>query len=321
MGVNMQPYEKMKDEMVRISGEESCCRSAELSALVRVNGTLIFSGGNRIKLMLKDSSAAVARRTVSLLAEAGCREVELVVRMRQRIHKSNSYIIRINSDEKARELLTGLDIFGGSALTNEVPRAVLKKKCCMRAYLRGVFLGAGYLGKPAYGHHLEIAVENLEFAESVMGLMRKFDMKPKVIERRSYYVVYLKDGDDIVQFLNVAGAHTTLLDFENQRVMKAIRNEVNRIVNAEQANLGKTIDASVGQVEDIRLVMGTVGLNSLSAPLREAALARLRNPDATIAELGAGLERPIGKSGMNHRLRRLSRLASKLREEHPFSES
>lgn len=309
----MQLYEKMKDELVRIAGEDACCKSAELSAIVKVNGTVYLSFGNKMKLMLKDSSAAVARRTVALLADAGCRDVEIVVRMRERIHKSNSYIIRINSDTTVKELLTELGIYDGSGLLDEIPKSIYKKRCCMRAYLRGVFLGAGYLGKPAYGHHLEIAVENGRFAESLVSLMQKFDMKPKVIERRTYQVVYLKDGDDIVQFLNVVGAHSSLLDFENARVMKSIRNDVNRIVNAEEANMGKTIEASVSQIEDIELIKQTIGLGKLTPPLAEAALLRLENPESTIAELGAMLKKPIGKSGMNHRLRRLAKLASELR--------
>ncbi|HNV35304.1 MAG TPA: DNA-binding protein WhiA [Bacillota bacterium] len=308
----MQLYDRMKDELVRVSDQEECCRKSEMSAIAKVNGTIYLSSGNRIRLMIKDSSAAVARRTMTLLADLGCREVELVVRMRQRIHRSNSYIIRINSDTKAKELLTKLGIYEDGNLVNEVPQEVLKRRCCSRAYLRGVFLGSGYLGKPAYGHHLEISVENRQFAESLVGLMRRFDMNPKVIERRTYYVVYLKEGDDIVQFLNVTGAHSSLLEFENTRVVKSIRNDVNRIVNAEQANLEKTVEASVSQMEDIKLISDRVGLMALSPPLAEAAMLRLNNPDASLAELGKMVDPPIGKSGMNHRMRRLARLASKL---------
>lgn len=310
----MQLHDSIKDELVRLTEANPCCRQAELSAIVKVNGVVYIAGGNRMRLMIKDSSAAVARRTLLLLADMGYREVELVVRMRQRIQKSNSYIIRMNSDDKVKELLTNLGILKGGRLSSEVPQAYSKKKCCARSYIRGVFLGAGYLGKPAYGHHLEIAVEDRKYAESLAEMIRKFDMNPKVIERRTYYVVYLKEGDDIVQFLNVTGAHTTLLDFENSRVIKSIRNDVNRLVNAEQANLEKTVDASVLQVDCIRRITESTGLIKLSRPLAEAARLRLDNPDATLAELGRMMDPPISKSGMNHRMRRIAAIASKLIE-------
>lgn len=308
----MQLYEKMKDELVRLTDADACCRRAEASAIAKVNGAVYLSAGNQMRLMVKDSSAAVARRTMNLLAELGVRDMELVVRMRQRIHRSNSYIIRLNSDAKVKDLLTRLGIYDEGRLSSKVPDFVMKKKCCARAYLRGVFLGAGYLGKPAYGHHLEMAVEDRTYAESLAELMRKFDMGPKIIERRTYYVVYLKEGDDIVQFLNVTGAHATLLDFENARVMKSIRNDVNRIVNAEQANLEKTVEASVSQIEAINRIANTIGLGKLSPPLAEAARLRVENPDASLAELGAMVNPPVGKSGMNHRMRRLLKIAAGL---------
>lgn len=308
----MQLYEKMKDELVRLTDAETCCRKAEASAIAKVNGAVYLSSGNRMRLMVKDSSAAVARKTMNLLAELGVRDMELVVRMRQRIHRSNSYIIRLNSDAKVKDLLTRLGIYDEGRLSSKVPDFVMKKKCCARAYLRGVFLGAGYLGKPAYGHHLEIAVEDSTYAASLAELMRKFDMGPKIIERRTYYVVYLKEGDDIVQFLNVTGAHATLLDFENARVMKSIRNDVNRIVNAEQANLEKTVEAAVSQIEAINRIANIIGLGRLSPPLAEAARLRVENPDASLVELGAMVDPPVGKSGMNHRMRRLLKIASGL---------
>ena len=157
-------------------------------------------------------------------------------------------------------------------------------------------------------------MEDRSYAESLAELLKKFDMNPKVIERRTYFVVYLKEGDDIVQFLNVTGAHSTLLEFENSRVIKSIRNDVNRLVNAEQANLEKTVEASVLQMDSIRKIAEKVGLSRLSPPLAEAARLRMENPDATLAELGRMMDPPISKSGMNHRMRRIATIASKLIE-------
>ena len=188
-------------------------------------------------------------------------------------------------------------------------RAALSKKCCRRAFLRGLFLSQGTISDPEKLYQLEIDCLNTPLADHVQELLAGFDIHAKRIERRKHSVVYLKDGDEIVSLLALMQASASILDLENIRVVKDVRNVVNRRVNCETANLQKSVTASVSQTEDIRLIEERIGLEHLPSSLREIALLRLQYPDATIEELGTYLDPPVGKSGVNHRLRRLREIA------------
>ncbi len=188
-------------------------------------------------------------------------------------------------------------------------RANLSRKCCKRAFLRGLFLAQGTMSDPEKTYQLEIDCVNEGFAAFTADLLSDLDIHAKRIERRGHSVVYLKEGDEIVRFLALLQANRSVLDLENIRVVKDVRNVVNRRVNCETANLQKSVSASVSQIEDIRFIEEHIGLEHLPASLREIAIIRLQNPDATIEELGTFLDPPVGKSGVNHRLRRLREIA------------
>ena len=183
-----------------------------------------------------------------------------------------------------------------------------------RAYIRGAFLAAGSMSDPSKSYHFEIVCDEEEQAEYLKELMSGFELDGKVVQRKKNYVVYLKEGSQIVDILNVMEAHVALMELENVRIMKEMRNSVNRKVNCETANINKTVSAAVKQTEDIRYIQDTVGFEKLSEGLKDVALTRLAYPDATLKELGELLENPIGKSGVNHRLRKLSEIAEKLRD-------
>ena len=160
-------------------------------------------------------------------------------------------------------------------------------------------------------YHLGIDLGGTNIAVGVVN--EKFEIVAKTVRRKKYFVVYLKDGEEIVNLLNVMGAHVSLMEFENQRILKEISNSVNRRVNCETANIAKTVSAAAKQVEDIILIRDTSGFGGLPQNLREMAQVRIDYPDASLNELGSYLEPPVGKSGVNHRLRRLSEIAEKLR--------
>ncbi|MGB9804650.1 DNA-binding protein WhiA, partial [Desulfofundulus sp.] len=202
-------------------------------------------------------------------------------------------------------------------VTGGIPRELVRRECCRRAYLRGAFLGGGSVNNPEGTYHLEIITGNAEHARALGRLMGEFGLEARVSVRKNWHVVYLKDSDQIVALLNVMGAHAALLDFENVRIYKDVRNQVNRLVNCETANLNKVVEAALRQVEDIRFIAGTLGLEKLPPALRQVAEARLQYPDASLRELGEVLEPRVGKSGVNHRLRRLSEIAARLRETLP----
>lgn len=306
---------KTKNELTRMIGEDKCCQMAELSAFIKVSGTLSLSGFQRIDLTIVTENPAIARRVFSLLKKVFSINSEIHVKQNKNLKKTNTYLIQIPD---ASELLERLGILDDSEgfmnIRDGVAPKMVKKECCKRAYIRGAFLGGGSLSDPEKGYHAEMVTHQEGFALSLAELLSVYELTAKVIERKSQYVVYLKEGDQIVDLLNIIGAHSTLLEFENVRIIKQMRNDVNRLVNCETANMNKTIDASYRQLEDIQLIRDTVGLSYLPDNLRMVAEIRLENNEISLKELGEMLEPPVGKSGVNHRFRKIEQIATELRQ-------
>lgn len=190
----------------------------------------------------------------------------------------------------------------------------LEKSCCKRAFIRGAFMASGSMTDPTKAYHFEIVCRTMEQASRLQELMCDFETEPKIIERKNYYVVYLKEGSQIVDMLNVMEAYVSLMKLENVRILKEMRNTVNRKVNCETANIGKTVTAAVKQIADIEFIRDTEGLDSLPISLREMAKVRLEHPEASLKDLGKFLNPPVGKSGINHRLRKLAAIADDIRQ-------
>ena len=199
--------------------------------------------------------------------------------------------------------------FLASGMPSRPEEKLYEKNCCKRAFLRGIFLQNGTMTDPNEIYSLEMVFRHSWLANEVMRLLVQFEIPGKMTERKGRYVVYLRDGDDISDFLKVLGASQSLLKLEDIRVVKEVRNRVNRRVNCETANIHKTAATSARQIEDIRTIEEREGLESLPLPLQEIAHLRLENPEATLSELGDLLDPPVGKSGVNHRLRRLHEIA------------
>lgn len=305
---------KTKNELTRTPRENPECLRAELAAIARVSGTLKLAGEGRINIDLTTKNAAIARHIFSLFKQV-CR-VHTGIRMHRntKLKKLNIYTISIERPEGANDILEFLGIIRkkeeGWSINQGIPKELVRKGDCRRAYLRGAFMGGGSLSDPERAYHLELVAHSEPFGEDLMALMRLYDLNPRMIERKGSQVVYLKEGDQIIDFLNIIGAHQTLLAFENTRIMKQMRNDVNRIVNCETANLTKTVDAAYRQIQSIKLIEKTRGLDSLSEGLARLARLRLANPEASLKELGQMLEPPIGKSGVNHRLKKIERIAN-----------
>ncbi|HBK61245.1 MAG TPA: DNA-binding protein WhiA [Firmicutes bacterium] len=313
----MDFYSLMKDELVRAVPERECCRVAELSALVKADGAIQISEG-RVCIAVSQSHAGVARKVVSLLREVHRPAlerpaVEVAVRKSKGAPRGNVYVIRVVNHDEAVELLDRLGLAGRNGLALGVEPRVVARRCCKRAYIRGAFLGAGYMGDPSRGYHLEIAVLGRQHVQDICSLLGEFGIRSGVVPRRGRSVVYLKDGDDIVELLRVMQASSALLELENTRIVRSIRGDVNRLVNAENANLGKIVDASFNQIRDIQLIDDMMGIRRLPQALAEVARLRLERPEASLAELGAMLSPSVSKSGVNHRMRRIARIADDIR--------
>lgn len=290
-----------------------CCIRAELSALIRMNGSLSFNS-RKLVVDIQTENAAIARRIYTLLKRIYQVQVELLVRKKMRLKKNNVYIVRLS--DQAKQILEDTKILGeGFTFTHEIDPELIKKKCCKRSYLRGAFLAGGSVNNPeTSSYHLEIASLYKEHNDSLCELMNTFGLNAKTLERKKGYITYLKEAEKITEFLNIIGAHNALLRFEDVRIVRDMRNSVNRLVNCETANLNKTIGASLRQVENIRFIDETVGLQILPGKLREIAELRLAYTDVTLKELGEMVSGgTISKSGINHRLRKIDEIAEKLR--------
>ena len=264
----------VKEELSRHCGNSRHCQIAELAALID------FAGTDFLSLSDKDPAGA---KCFTLLEK--------------------TFNIVKQMDKEQERMLT-------QALSSPL---LLQKSCCRRAYLRGAFLAAGSVSDPNKSYHFEIVCKDKGQAEKISDILDSFDIAAKEITRKNHPVVYLKEGALIVEALNVMEAHVALMDFENSRILKDVRNSLNRRVNCETANIGKTVTAAVKQAEDIRAVMGMPEYKTLPYGIKQIADLRLQYPDASLKELGLMCDPPIGKSGVNHRLRKLSLLADSIK--------
>ncbi|MCR4807539.1 MAG: DNA-binding protein WhiA [Lachnospiraceae bacterium] len=286
---------EVKEELFKHTGSSRHCQLAELAALISYSNESIEKEEESDRLVLELENKLVAGKCFTLL-------------------KKTFNIFR-NVDEERYLYETGLVISGRDeirmfkqALGSEV---LLQKSCCMRAYLRGAFLAAGSVSDPNKSYHFEIVCKDARRADDLVKILKTFDITAKVILRKNNHVVYIKEGSQIVEALNVMEAHVALMDFENSRILKEVRNSLNRRVNCETANIGKTVAAAVNQTEDIRTVMGMPEYDNLPEGIRQVAALRLQYPDASLKELGELCDPPIGKSGVNHRLRKISEIAAR----------
>ena len=293
----------VKEELAAHVSSARHCQLAELAALLLYNGG-ICEGGKH--LCLDTENETVARKCFTLLKKTF--NIETVMRGRQRL---------ILDDETERRVTEALYLAEGEdgkiTLTKSVNSLLIRHSCCARAWLRGVFLSAGSMSDPQKSYHLEFVCDENAQAVQLREVLSEFQIEARIIGRKKYQVVYLKEGAGIVDLLNVMGAHVSLMELENMRILKEMRNSINRRVNCETANISKTVTAAGRQIEDILLIRDRYGFENLPDNLRQMAEVRLEYPDAALKELGGYLEPVVGKSGVNHRLRRLSEIADRIR--------
>lgn len=308
---------KTKNNLARLELETSILKLSELAAFVRMNATVKLVGINKLKIRFSTENAAIARRIFSILKDLYGIHTEVVVRKNRQLKKKNLYVVRVEESDSAITILkdSGM-IFELSDVFNMdyvVPEELIDTQELMRAYIRGSFLGGGSINDPEKNYHLEFVSHNHIHARDLSEIINTFGLKSKIIKRKENYIVYIKESEQIVDLLNIMGAHNALLEIENIRVLKDMRNNINRIVNCETANLSKTIDAAIRQCENIKFIENVIGIDRIPANLREIARVRLANREASLKELGEMLRVPLGKSGVNHRLRKIDKIADHLR--------
>lgn len=312
MGYPLSFAAEIKTELISVKQDE-CCTKAELAAIIRMNGIVSTTTSNEL-LDIQTESAAIARRIFTLVKSIYAYPIELLVRKKMKLKKNNVYIVRMK--RKITDFLQSLHIehdengFEQTDLFESV-----KNTCCKRAYMRGSFLARGSVNNPqTSSYHLEIFNLDQEHNYFLCELLNEHDLNAKELQRRNGYIVYIKEAEKITDFLKYIGAYNGLFKFEDVRIIRDVRNSVNRIVNCETANLNKTISASVRQSECIKFIRDKVGFDILPVRLREIAITRLEHPEVTLKELGELLPSgKLSKSGVNHRLKKIEEIAESLK--------
>ena len=307
---------KVKEELSRQWNEEKHCQIAEIAAIISMCGKVTIDSRDRYAVKVRTENISVARKCFTLLEKTFNIEAESLVSTNK--SKGNiTYTVIVKQHEDAMKLLQAMKLVDANGEISEElstsRNVIVHKSCCKRAFLRGAFLASGSMSHPEKSYHIEMVCASQAKAEQIQKLINSFGLDAKVILRKRSYVVYLKEGSQIVDLLNIMEAPIALMEMENVRILKEMRNSVNRKVNCETANINKTVSAATKQADDIRLIQEEMGLDNLPEGLQEIAELRLANPEATLKELGDLLAEPLGKSGVNHRLRKLSEIAEDIR--------
>ena len=297
---------QIKEELAQVISSPRHCQLAELAALVQFCGHIEEDGA----LLVQSENPLVIRKCFTLLKKTF--KIEAVSKSQM---QTQNYRLFVTGEDafKVLEALKICDTAGHLMMRHLTDPVLIKNSCCKRAYLRGCYMAVGSMSDPYKSYHLELVCGLQAQAEQLLKILHDFSLDAKMIIRKKYHVVYMKEGENIADFLNITEAHKALMEFENTRIYKGMRNMVNRKVNCEAANITKTVNAATRQVEDIRLIREKMGLEGLPEPLRQMAYVRLENPQASLGELGKLLDPPVDKSGVNHRLRKLGELAKELK--------
>ncbi|MCR4962740.1 MAG: DNA-binding protein WhiA [Firmicutes bacterium] len=307
---------EVKEDLNRVTPGKVCCRHAEFAAFFLLNGNIHIGEKHKLSLTMESENSATARKMFTLAKDYGL-HLDIMVYRREKLRRNPVYLLSAPPQAGVGAFLQDLSILGDGQLWDlrfpgELPQTLLAEDCCKRAYLRGAFLAAGSLADPDGAYHLEIDRLAAAQAELLRQLLAHFGIHAKQAKRKNYQLLYLKDAEQISHFLNVIGSHRSLLQFENIRVEKGVRNRVNRLVNCDKANVNKTVTAGMRQAADIDYIDKTLGVGRLPKPLQTVAELRLENPEAALSDLAA--LSGLGRSAVNHRLRRLQEIAANIRD-------
>ena len=308
---------KVKNELANHISNATHCRIAELAALISMCGSVIIDENNDYKIRIKTETQPTAEKIKKLLWKTFKVNVDISTRENAYSKVGRTYTLLVGDHQQALKILQATKLINENneigenfSITNNI---VIMKDCCKRAFIRGAFMAAGSISDPNKSYHFEIKCNSEKKAKQLIELLENYNIDGKMVARKGGYVVYIKEGEGIVDVLNVMEAHVSLMEMENVRILKGMSNYYNRQVNCETANIKKTVATSVRQIDDIDFIIQNKGIDYLPEKLQDIAWVRKENPDASLQELGEMLDPPIGKSGVNHRLRKICQIAQELR--------
>ena len=307
----------VKKELTGLETGRKCCQLAQLTGFIRFAGSIVIMNG-KPGLKVTTDNPAIARLFITLVKEYFGSKTALQIGGGQLMRKGHTYSLIVTPEMNSEAILREVGILGvhegSNYIKDGMESANYKKRCCKKAALRGVFLAAGYVSDPGKSYHLEISCASDTVAGDVKKLLSSFGLKGRTVTRRNKEVVYIKDAEQISEFLTVIGSVNQLFKFENSRISKEMKNKANRINNCETANMDKTVNAAQKMISDINYIEEKVGLDYLPVKLRTAALLRKENPELSLSDLAELFDPPLGKSGLNHRLAKISETAEELRK-------
>ena len=308
---------KVKNELANHISNATHCRIAELAALISMCGSVMIDENNNYKIRIKTETQPTAEKIKKLLWKTFKVDVDISTRENAYSKVGRTYTLLVGDHQQALKILQATKLINENneigenfSITNNI---VIMKDCCKRAFIRGAFMAAGSISDPNKSYHFEIKCNSEKKANQLIELLENYNIDGKMVARKGGYVVYIKEGEGIVDVLNVMEAHVSLMEMENVRILKGMSNYYNRQVNCETANIKKTVATSVRQIDDIDFIIQNKGIDYLPEKLQDIAWVRKENPDASLQELGEMLDPPLGKSGVNHRLRKICQIAQELR--------
>ncbi|MBQ1489993.1 MAG: DNA-binding protein WhiA [Eubacterium sp.] len=306
-----------KNELARVWPPKKCCQLAEIAGFLRVSGSIRLAGGGKFKIVITTDNPAVARHYKKLIQEYFRIDTELAIGEAQALKTGHTYILTIDPAMRSESILreTGILLVreGNNYLSDGIYDGIIRTKCCRKAYLRGIFLGAGTITHPKKGYHLEFLCRTETLARDLRKLINTFDdLSARLSTRKDKHIVYMKSAQYISDTLAIMGAHSKMLELEDVRISKELVNEATRLTNCDNANTDRALDASQKQIEAIRKIDESCGINALPDKLRELAILRQLNPEANLTQLGEMLSPPLKKSGVNNRMKRILDFASRL---------
>ena len=308
---------KVKEELAQHISNASHCRIAEIAAIISMCGSVAIDVDEKYSIKVRTETEATAKKFKTLVWKSFHVEAEIAERNSAYSKKLKTYTITIKNHDEAIRILQATKLIDENGEIGEnlsvINNVVIMKDCCKRAFIRGAFMAAGSINDPNKSYHFEIKCNNKKTSEQLIKLLNNFDIEGKMVARKGNFVVYIKEGEGIVDVLNVMEAPVALMEMENIRILKDMSNYYNRQVNCETANIKKTVTTACRQIEDINYIIEHKGIDYLPDKLQDIAIVRVENPDVPLQELGQMLDPPLGKSGVNHRLRKISQIADDLR--------
>ena len=308
---------EVKNELSRVETEKKCCQLAEIAGFLRVSGSIGLAGLGKFKIIVTSENSAVIRHYKKLLHDYFDVETNLEVGESSSVGKKRAYKITIDADNRSEQILreTGILLVreGNNYISDGIYDGIVRSKCCKRAYLRGIFMGAGTMSDPEKSYHLEIVCGTETLSHDLKKLINSFvDLQAREFKRGKNFVVYMKKADYVADMLGIVGADTHSLVIENTLVEKSVKNEANRMANCDNANTDRMVAAAMKQIMAVEKIEEKKSLSWLPEKLREVALLRKEHPDISIKELGEMCDPPLKKSGINSRLKKIEEIASKL---------